>query len=273
MSNGLEPTPPGDEGQHRFKPGAHRPPRPGGFPGVPLGPIVQLETLQQALVPLTERFDAVDGRLSAIEQAMQHDPGQDGDDEGGGGAQPRAPRGRKRAPTSRKRGSKKPEKPDKTSLNNMQNTFREILFSGCGNIKKMSELKLGLSAEALEVRMEQDPGLPWRLDFLLQPTDHRNEYWVNKMFEQYLAYPKALSMVESGKINKKYWTRECILEHVIKPMWYSARCGVKQSAYPEVKERVDRQATKSNRDACKKRLLNNRFDLACGENDNPFQYE
>ncbi|KAG9089892.1 hypothetical protein FS749_000966 [Ceratobasidium sp. UAMH 11750] len=273
MSNGLESPMHGGEDQHRSGPSSHPLPPPGGFPGVPLGPIMQLDTLQQALLPLTEHFGAVESRLSAIEQAMQHDPGRDGDDEGEGRERPCASRGRRRAPASRKRGSNKPEKPDKSSLNNMKNSFRKILYSGCGDVKKMSHLKPGLSAEELEVRMEEDPGLPWRLDFLLKPTDPRNEYWVNKMFEQYLACPDALEMVKDGKIQGKYWTRECILEHVIKPMWYSARGGVKQAVDPEVKERVERQAKKSNRDARKKRLLDRRFGRACGENNNPFRYE
>lgn len=54
-------------------------------------------------------------------------------------------------------------------------------------------------------------------------------------------------MLDKG-IAKKYWTKECIMEAIIKPMWYSARGGVRQATDPEVRERVKLQEKRGNRD-------------------------
>ncbi|KAG9120301.1 hypothetical protein FRC07_004251 [Ceratobasidium sp. 392] len=248
---------------------------PPGVDGAPLA-VVPVQMVQQALAPMSQSSrhteelvdelarDMKEVKLKTVTQAEHQDPGDDGDDEGLAGTQPR---GRKRA-----RKDEDEDKPKGQSLNNMQNSFRKVLFSGC-DVEKMSELQTGLSPEEFEKRKEEDPSLPWRPNFMANADSPSNAFWIDKMVDAYMTNPDVLKMVEAKKIDEKYWTRDSIIKYIIKPMWYSARAGVKQATDPTVRERVKRQGRQGLQNARQKRLLEHRIDNARHDKPNPFGYE
>ncbi|KAG9125946.1 hypothetical protein FRC07_005497 [Ceratobasidium sp. 392] len=253
-------------------PGAAQPPIVNGpVQGHPGFTVVPIQEVQRALEPMNTSthhsevlLETLTKEMAELKLDVKKIAGNDGDN-----ARPTKPnpRGRKRV-----RKDEDEDKPETETLSNLQNTFRRVFYSGCG-VEEMTQLQLALPQDEFEKRQEEDPNSPWRPDFMANPDTPSNTFWVNKMLDDYMKDTEALKLVQEGKIDKKYWTRELVFKHVVKPMWYSVRAGVKQATDPAVQDRVKRQAQQGLRHACQKRLLEHRIDSARPDKQNPFLYE
>ncbi|KDN42039.1 hypothetical protein RSAG8_07084, partial [Rhizoctonia solani AG-8 WAC10335] len=236
-------------------------------PGIPLGPVVPLETLNEALLPLfattyetSESVKTVvkgiadlNNRLSAVESginSLSMDTGHEGDDEGGPStAKDQTQRPKKRARAS-ENSSKRTEKaaklkPEGAVVHIMKDIVRdEVLYEGCA-VKKMDELKPSLPVEedlALKKRIQEGSDGPWIPNFMLQPEHESNKFWIDRIVDECLKNTTALKKIEEDRIPKQFWTREYIIDPVLKELWLTGRKSVKKATDPIAKARADQQS-------------------------------
>lgn len=162
-----------------------------------------------------------------------------------------------------------------SQLTCIQGIVRRILYDGC-KVSKLEDLKKGLTDEELKQRITQDTEEPWRPDFFAAVGDKRNQFWVDKILgeslkdaEVWLVYVsrfelygftcgficfKAQMKIKSGLIPEQFWNRESLLEFVLKPLWQSARRGVKIATDPKARSHAGDLAKKGKQDARRNRV-------------------
>ncbi|KAG8773216.1 hypothetical protein FRC12_002657 [Ceratobasidium sp. 428] len=175
---------------------------------------------------------------------------------------------------SRRRGGSVIPKPDKKSATVMQTIVRKVIKDGC-KISHLKDAKLGLSEEDLQYRIENDPELPWRPDFLKSMSDSANKFWLDKILDATMENPKALSFVADGSIAEQFWTRDIVQKHILGPMWSNIRSDVKQRVDEEAAARAKVNQAKTNKEGRKERLTKARLKLVTtGTMKQPkFQYK
>ncbi|KAG8715044.1 hypothetical protein FRC09_016975 [Ceratobasidium sp. 395] len=227
---------------------------------------------QQIVQPLETQLGAQNAQLNAL--AAQHTQFQTSVLSllGGGDNAPPGPQANTRR--SRRRGGSVVPKPDKKSATVMQNIVRRVIKDGC-KIAHLKDAKLGLDEEELQDRIDNDPELPWRPDFLKSMSDALNKFWVDKILDATMANPKALAFVADGSIVQQFWTRDIVQKHILGPMWCNIRSDVKQRVDDEAAARGKANQAKTNRAGRKERLTKARFKLVTvGTAKQPkFQYK
>jgi hypothetical protein len=81
--------------------------------------------------------------------------------------------------------------------------MRRILCAGCG-IEHLKEAQLGLTEEELEKRVEEDPPLAWRPDFLKMIDDSTNEFWVKKILDEVMRDEEVSLALFAAKVNHSH---------------------------------------------------------------------
>ncbi|CAE6459323.1 unnamed protein product [Rhizoctonia solani] len=250
--------------------------------GIPLGPVVSLETVNKALRPLFaiayETSESVktavkgiadlNTRLSTVESginSLSMDTGHEGDDESPATAKDQTQRPKKRARVS-EGASKRTENPTKLKpegaiVHIMKDIVRdEVLYAGC-NVKKMDELKPSLPVEddlALKKRIQEGSDEAWVPNFMLQPEHELNKFWVDRIVAECLKNATAMKKIEEGNIPKQFWTREYIIDPVLKDLWLTGRKSVKKATGPLAKARAEQQSKAGIRAGRRERLCDSR---------------
>ncbi|CAE6526067.1 unnamed protein product [Rhizoctonia solani] len=266
--------------------------------GIPLGPVVPLETVNEALRPLfvtayetselvktaVKGIADLNDRLSVVESGIKSllvDTGHDGDDEGGPATekdQAQRPKKRARPSGSPSKRTEKPVKlkPEGAVVHIMKDIIRdEVLYEGC-DVKKMDELKPSLPAEedlALKKRIQEGSNEAWVPDFMLQPEHESNKFWIDRIVDESLKNSTALKKIEEGLIPKQFWTREYIIDPVLKELWLTGRKSIKKATDPVAKARADQQSKAGIRAGRRERLCDSRRRVVEGtEKHQPFIY-
>ncbi|KAG9088270.1 hypothetical protein FS749_002277 [Ceratobasidium sp. UAMH 11750] len=202
---------------------------------------------ERVVQPLEGRLQAQDARLDELCNDVRTFLG-------GGAPQPPAPSSG-RTGSRQKKGSDVPQ-PDKMAENLMQNVVRRVLKSGC-RIEHLNQAQLGLPEDELKDRIENDPPLPWRPDFLKSVNDRDNEFWVKKILDEVMKDTEGLAQVASKKIAQEFWTRECMHKRILGPMWSNVRKEVKKLVDAEAEARGKINRSKGNRGGRRKRVSTN----------------
>ncbi|KAB5587352.1 hypothetical protein CTheo_9213 [Ceratobasidium theobromae] len=80
--------------------------------------------------------------------------------------------------------------------------------------------------------------------------------------------------IKSGLIPEQFWNRESLLEFVLKPLWQSARRGVKIATDPKARSHAGDLAKKGKQDARRNRLCSNRYRVVVGDDKHlGFEYK
>ncbi|KAG9091543.1 hypothetical protein FRC06_000522 [Ceratobasidium sp. 370] len=151
---------------------------------------------------------------------------------------------------------------------NLQGIVRRTVYNGCA-VDHMKDFQLGLSDGELRRRQEEDPDEPWRPDFLKSIDDPANDFWVSKILATALKDAEAQPDVASGKIPKEFWTRECLLKHILRPMWSNAHKEVKKKVDADAKARADANAKRGRQKSRQQCLLLARTQLVVGDDEHP----
>ncbi|EUC65706.1 hypothetical protein RSOL_452130, partial [Rhizoctonia solani AG-3 Rhs1AP] len=236
-------------------------------------PLVQLFLLKRltklsvlCLLSLTKL--PIESRINSLSM----DTGHEGDDEGDlASVKDQTQRPKKRARASES-GSKRTEKPAKLKPDGAVDIVRdEVLYEGC-DVKKMDQLKPSLPVEddlALKKRIQEGSDEAWIPNFMLQPDNDTNKFWVDKIVDECLKNTTALKKIEGGHIPKQFWTREYIIDPVLKELWLTARKSVKKATDPEAKAKADQQSKAGVRAGRRERLCDSRRRVVEGTDKHP----
>ncbi|GAB1526732.1 hypothetical protein RhiTH_009904 [Rhizoctonia solani] len=168
----------------------------------------------------------------------------------------------------------------------------KIILRACG-MEQLKDARLGLTPEQLQERMRTNPPVPWDPDWLKSIDDAANKFWRDKMILAVLTDDKvshiatrtivvlfaqkvrqAIGLVDKGNIKRQFWTEDCLVKYILKPMWSAARREAKKLVDADAAARGRANHSKTNRDGRNKRLCKARAKLATGNDTVPrLEYE
>ncbi|KAF8761183.1 hypothetical protein RHS01_01263 [Rhizoctonia solani] len=212
--------------------------------------------------PIAVQFQAQEARFKALQSDLHTMMA-------GGAPQPVPPQlPHRMGLVSRRRASDTTNpRPDKTSENHMRvKNLYQIILRACG-MEQLKDAQLGLTPEQLQERMRTNPPVPWDPDWLKSIDDAANKFWRDKMILAVLTDDKvrqAIGLVDKGNIKQQFWTEDCLVKYILKPMWSAARREAKKLVDADAAARGRANHSKTNRDGRNKRLCKAQAKLATG---------
>ncbi|QRW22826.1 hypothetical protein RhiXN_07862 [Rhizoctonia solani] len=217
----------------------------------------------QIMQPIAVQFQAQEARFKALQSNLHTMMA-------GGAPQPvPPPAAPSNGPCLHRRASNTTNPcPDKTSENHMRKISTKIILWACG-MEQLKDARLGLTPEQLQERMRTNPPVPWDPDWLKSINDAANKFWRDKMILAVLTDDKAIGLVDKGNIKRQFWTEDCLVKYILKPMWSAARREAKKLVDANAAARGRANHSKTNQDGCNKRLCKAQAKLATGNNTVP----